>query len=174
MGFPPLPVAPQRLQSLKCSYLCNPVSLWPNFFCVYWTPLWWSWHQTFYYKCYVKKDCKHFSACVRLQTSVSWAEVLVLSTLNWSFELHCPKGEARFALQDVLHFPWTYNKGSDLAQCLYFPKPRLKSGKCKSYIGPKLQQGRVKWFNSAVGNTRLSDGLQSTSVPFGLRCRGLY
>ena len=184
MAFPPLPVSPQRLQSLKCSYLHNPVSLWPSFFCVYGAPLWykWSWHQTFYYKFRVKKDWEHFSARVCLQSSVSSAEVLVLSTLNLSIESGCPKGEAQFALQDTLHFPWAFNKESNLAQCLYFQKPRLTSGKCRSYAGPKLHQGRVKWFNSAVCKAAreisrkysLSDSLQSTSIPFGLRCQGLY
>lgn len=78
-------------------------------------------------------------------------------------------------------FPRASSEGSNLARCLSFQKPSLRSGNGRSCTGqgctrdvwnavPLLsaeEQGRL------AGNTDSSDRLRSTSIPFGLRCQGL-
>ena len=70
-----------------------------------------------------------------------WIRALNRGILKVKPSLHC---------KTRCIFPGLSSKGSNLAQCLYFQKPRVTSGKYKSHAGPKLHQERVKWFNSAV------------------------
>lgn len=96
MAFPPLPISPQRLQSLKCLYLCNPVSLWPNFFPVHWALLWykWSWHQTLYYNFSMKRgrrtyQCLHVPSVFSVLSRSSWIWALTRGVLKVKPSLLC-------------------------------------------------------------------------------------
>lgn len=150
MASPPPPVSSQRLRSLKCSYHCNPVSLWHNFVCVYWTPLWykWRWHQKFYWKFNVKKDWEHFSRSVSLQSSVSSAKRPVLSKLNLNVKSGCRKGEAQFVLQRHCIFPGLLLKEGIWLDAL------IKQGRfllwfCRVYFSgsypPSFKSVNIKW-----------------------------